>query len=961
MSLDSPHRPSYPPSERGQREVFLATKLYVPAPRPGLVSRPHLIERLEQVAQYKLTLLAAPAGFGKTTLLGAWVDHLDREVALPAGWVSLDAGDNDPTRFWAYVAAALEQVHAGAGQSALALLRSPQPVPVESVLATLINQVAAIPRDFVLVLDDYQVIETAMIHEALSSLLDHAPPQMHLVIASRQDPPLPLALLRARGELCELRVADLRFTPEEALSFLEGAVGVDLPEEVGTALAERTEGWAAGLQLAAVALRSLLSTQQPRFPDDLPPPAPFPQTAPAISNFVQELSDHRYVWDYLAQEVLQRQPEEVRHFLLRTSILDRLSGPLCDAVCYGGVAAGTIDQQGEGRRPAGPSAGQAMLAWLDRNNLFLVALDGERHWYRYHHLFGDFLRARLQQGHPAWVPQLHRRAAAWYEGQGMETEAVQHALTVGDLPWAAALIERAAPTVLWERGEVTTFLGWLDRLPEALVCERPRLCLAQAWTLSFTGAFDRAKSRLEQVETAAEAAADAEAIRTELMSIRALLTAFEGDMPRTVALCERALERIPEERAFLHSALAGALGAAYLAMDQVAAARRRFAQSSHLTLTTGSLSVALISLSFLGQTEVLLGQLKQAGRTYRRALQLVSERNVQALPATGMAHVGLGALLCEWNELEEAATHLTMGVEQCRQWAGMGVQPAGLFLIDGHMALSRLLQARGEGAEALQSIDQAEDLVLELNLVHHLSTLAAQRARLWLAQGNLGAAADWAGRSGLRLDDSPNPPQTFEYATLIRLRIAQGPIHAPEGNWPDLLALLEQLQQMAEQAGRRGDLIELLVLRALAHRARGQADLAKEDLGQALTLAQPAGYVRLFVDEGAPLEALLRRAASQCAASQGLVGTYTSQLLAAVAAEPASTPAAQPLAEPLTERELEVLRWIAAGLSNREIAEELVIALGTAKKHVSNLYGKLGVHSRTQAVARARELGLLAR
>jgi LuxR family maltose regulon positive regulatory protein len=923
-----------------QRAPLLATKLYIPPARPDLVPRPRLTERLNEGVECMLTVVSAPAGFGKTTLLSEWI-HFRGEVTSPlkVAWVSLDEDDNDPVRFWSYVVAALGTVHAGVGETVRVLLHSPQLSPtapasrgesewaavasrseaewIASVLTALINEIVVVPDHFVLVFDDYHVIEAQTVHDSLVYLLDHLPPQMHLVIASRADPPLAIARLRARGQLAELRADDLRFMPDEAVTFLNQVMGLDLSAEDVAALEARTEGWIAGLQLAALSMKGQAD----------------------VPGFVKAFTgSHHYVLDYLIEEVLLQQPGKVQAFLLDTCVLSRLSGPLCEAV-------------------TGQSDGQAMLERLSHSNLFIIPLDGEWRWYRYHHLFADFLRTRLHQMQPERLSVLHSRAAEWYEKEELLAEAVDHALAAEDFERAARLIEQVAESTLM-RSEVATFLGWVEALPDDVIHGRPSLCLFHAWALLLTGRpLDVVEAHLQHMNR------DAGRIPGKVAALRAFVAAFQGRVDRAIELSRQALDQLPEDDLFLRSVVALNPTIPYMWSGDVVAASRAWAEVAEISRRAGNTLITVIATCQNAEQHVTQGQLRQAAAMYRRALELATDGQGQPLPVAGMALMGLGDLLREWNDLETATRHLTEGIELTRQWVEVGA-------IGGYIALARVKQAQGDADGALDSVKEAQQLAIRFDASELDDVLVAvHQVRLWVAQGKIDAAIHWFEEHGLdawvglpefkRQDGSVSSAyyhlHELEGIALARLWIAQ--------DQPDrALGLLEPLLPQTEKLGRTGSAIEILTLEALAHQARGDTTQALATLERALSLAEPEGYVRIFLDEGEPMAQLLRQAASR-----GIAPEYVGKLLAAFdvsergsmeIARPHSR--AQPLVEPLSEREMEVLRLLATGLSNREIAEELVVTVGTVKWHLHNIYGKLGVRSRVQAVAQARELALLA-
>jgi LuxR family maltose regulon positive regulatory protein len=903
------------PATLTQRDPLLATKLHVPRPRRQLVSRPALIKRVQEGIQGPLTLISAPAGFGKTTLLAQWA----AESGMPVAWVSLEPQDNDPVRFLASVLAALQQLDPHMGTTALALLHSPQPVPPERVLAVLTDELASREEgDFALVLDDYHAISAAPIHGSLTFLLEHLPPQMHLVIATRADPPLPLARLRARGQLSEVRAAELRFTTEEASTFLHTVMGLSLPPEAIAALESRTEGWVAGLQLAALSLRERTE----------------------VSSFLTAFSgSHRFVLDYLSEEVLAQQGAQVHSFLLTTSILSRLSGPLCDAV----------------REQAGS---QAMLERLEQANLFVVALDDERHWYRYHQLFAEVLQNRLQQAEPALVPALHRRASRWYEAHGLFVEAVQHAFAAADLERVADLLEQHWVT-LGNQGYGQTLLGWLNTLPKTLMQERPRLCVVRATVLLVANRLDEIPACLQQAEQMLEAhgagisAEEGQLLHGQITVLWQALAFHAGDLARSVAFAQQALKLVPPTEPFFRTWLMVAGAYAYRVGGDVTLASEQLVVSVVAQLPAfGEERVLPRATALLARLYVLQGRLQQAMATYAEAAQMApSKEELTFLVNSPAYYFGLGDVLREQNRLDEAEAYLTQGMDLVG-W----ILDADLMLL-GYTTLARLQQARGQYSLALAT------LAAFIRLAHQrhfspwlLSHVAAVQAQVELAQGNLAIATRWADASGLSAaDDDLSYLREREYLTLARVRIEEGRDDPAGPFLQDALHLLQRLLHDAETKARMGSALEILVLRALAFHAQGDRTEALSTLERALLLAEAEGYVRLFVDEGAPMLALLR-----LAHARGMTPGYVTMLLMAFdRKEEASVVRSPALVEPLTEREREVLQWLAAGASNREIARRLVLSLGTVKKHVSNICSKLNVQSRTQAVARARDLHLL--
>ncbi|MFN2227266.1 MAG: LuxR C-terminal-related transcriptional regulator [Anaerolineae bacterium] len=904
-----------PPASAADGGSLLATKLYVPRARPNLVSRPGLVRRLEEGMQQgrRLSLISAPAGFGKTTLLVEWLhSQSGRRPGWAAGWLALDDDDNDPARFLAYLAAALRR--AGAA------VEPPRPAAgLRPVLAALINQVAATSLPILLVLDDYHLVDEAEIHDAVSYLLDHAPPNLHLAIASRADPPLPLPRLRARGQMTELRQADLRFAADEAAAFLKRTMSLEVSDEDVRHLEQRTEGWIAALQLAALSMQGR------------------EQAGAAVEAFG---GGHRYLLDYLAEEVLHRQPAALQAFLRRTSVLERLCGPLCDAVVEEDEAAG-------GRPPAGT---QAILEGMETANLFLLPLDGQRRWYRYHPLFAEFLQRQLARTEPDLVPGLHRRAGRWHEAQGLWAGAIEHALAAADFERAADLIEAQAEATLM-RSEIATFRGWVDALPDEVLRQRPLLGLYSAWALLLaTRPLDEVLRRLGDVE------GDNAAIAGPMVVLRGFLAAFQGEAVRAAEVPQRLLASASGGEPFVRSLATWYLGFAYMWRGELEAAGRTLEEAARIGREAGNVMIAVLALCQRAELHIFQGKLRAAEALYEKALALASDEEEVALPIAGMALIGLGELARERNELERAEGLLAVGLERTRQWGELGA-------MDGYIALARLRQAQGNRlgledtlAQALRFARRFDASDLDDRFVE------AHQARIRVMQGQLAEARQWTERRGLDLGhaaaDLDLAGEAFlyparylaevEYAVVARLLMV-------EGRPQEALAIIERLRTLMEQEGRSGTVIELEILQALARQALGDREGALAALAQALRLAEPEGYVRTFADEGQHLTGLLREAAAR-----GLAPEYAGKLLAALCAEAPAPPANAPgLVEPLTEREMEVLRLIAAGLSNQEIAEALVLALSTVKWHINNLYGKLGVGSRTQAVARAQELHLL--
>lgn len=877
----------------------LATKLYTPLPRPKVVLRPHLIERLNEGLHCKLTLISAPAGFGKTTLVSEWVAGCERLAA----WLSLDEGDNDLPRFLTYLVAALRTIEARLGEGIWGVLQDPQPLSIETILTTLLNEIAAIPDNFVLVLDDYHVLDAKPVDNALAFLLEHLPPQMHLVIATREDPHLPLARLRARCQLTELRAADLRFTPAEVAGFLNQVMGLNLSTEDIAALETRTEGWIAGLQLAALSMQGYASRD----------------TASFIESFT---GSHHFVLDYLVEEVLQQQSVDVQTFLLRTSILDRMCGSLCDAVL--------LDRS---------APGQETLEYLDRANLFIVPLDNERRWYRYHHLFAELLRQRLQRRES--VDELHKRASQWYEDNALESEAFQHAAAAHDIERAERLIERGRMP-FYSLGVTTAILDWLDSLPKTTLDARPWLWVKSATSTLMAGRTTGVEDKLQAAEAALAASmpnVDPDHKTRDLMgqiaAIRATLALLRYQPEETIIQARRALEYLRSDNLPFRSRAIWTLGFAHELQGDRVAARQLYAEAIAISQSSGNRYYTILSTASLGRIQESETQLHQAAETYQRSLQLASDPGP---PNASEEFIGLARICYEWNDLDAAEQYGQQSLQLARQYD----RTIDRF-VSSEVFLARLKLARGDVAGAAAMLAETEQSVQRYSYVQRRSEVAAAQVLLLLRQGDVTAAA--------RLAQSHDLP------------ISQARVFLAQGDAAKALALLAPLRRLMEARGWQDERLRTMVLEAIALHAHGAMDKAVQLLGEALALAEPGGFMRLFVDEGQPMARLLT-----VAAARGTRPDYTARLLAAWAADsarpavgavrPASS-AAQPLIEPLSERELEVLRLIAQGLSNPEIGARLFLALDTVKGHNRHIFDKLQVQRRTEAVGRARELGLL--
>ncbi|MCB8983764.1 MAG: LuxR family transcriptional regulator [Ardenticatenaceae bacterium] len=873
------------------KTLLLQTKLFRPPLRPSLIPRPNLIQQLNQGLPRKLTLLSAPAGFGKTTLVSEWLAGCER----PSAWLSLDENDGDLPQFLTYVIAALQSIFPDVGADVTAVLQVPPPPPIETSLTTLLNEIAALPDQFLLVLDDYHLVEAPAVDQALAFLLDHLPPQMHLVMTTREDPNLPLARLRVRGQLTELRAADLRFSLDEAAAFLQQVMGLELSPENVAALEARTEGWAAGLQMAALSMQG----QQD------------------VAGFIQSFTGgHRFVLDYLVEEVLHQQPESVQRFLLQTAVLNQLTGSLCDAI-------------------TGGSNGQEILESLERANLFLVPLDNERRWYRYHHLFADLLRQRLQQNPPLssspsdGINGLHIRASQWYEAQGLELEAFHHAAAAHDVARAARLIEGEG-LPLYFRGEAIPVRRWLESLPAAEYAARPSLWVTYASVLTMTGRLhDNIEENLQAAETALQDAAQDDKTNDllgQIAAIRAMLAVPKNQVDMIIAQSRRALELLRPDNAPMRTTTTWTLGYAYQVQGERTAAAQAYAETIAQSQKTDNVMTELAATTCLGQIQETETQIHQAAETFQRVLQLVGD---PPWPAACEACVGLARIHYQWNDLETAEQYGQQGLELARQLENVDT-PAACDVL-----LARVKLAQGDAAGALKLLAEADQFVQQRHFGHWMGAITAVRLQTLLHQGNLTAAAQLA-----EIHDLP--------LSQARMKLAQGDPAAA-------LAALEPARRQAEAKDWADERLQVLVLLTLAYDMAGDRETAVQSLGEALALAAPGCLVRLFVDEGQPMAALLREAVKR-----GMAPVFAQQVLEALGATAvAPSPTAQPLPDPLSDRELEVLKLLTTNLTGPEIARELMISLNTMRTHTKNIYSKLGVNSRRTAVRRAEELNLL--
>jgi LuxR family maltose regulon positive regulatory protein len=940
---------------------LLATKLFVPPARSNLVARPRLFERVQAGLLNKLTLIAAPAGFGKTTLLSAWRATV-AGGALPFAWVALDSADNDPFRFWSYVIAALDTLAPGVGAPALTLLQSPQPPPMERILTSVLNAFSASAagapeRDVALALDDYHVITAPAIHAALAWLLDYLPPNLHLVILTRADPALPLARLRARGVMTELHANDLRFTPAEVATFLNQVMGLALTAADVAALEARTEGWIAGLQLAALAMRDHRDR----------------------SSFIRTFSgSNRYIVDYLAAEVFASQPAHIQTFLLHTAILDRMCGSLCDAVLA--RASRDLGLITDNPGASHSSSSQLLLEDLERANLFVVPLDDERQWYRYHHLFAEVLRQRLTHGTPAdVVASLHSRASLWYERQGLVAEAVQHALTAADDERIVHLIEQHGLRII-VGGQVYTVLRWLSALSDTLIRVRPMLCIIHALALLFTNRLAAAESRVLDAERCIQPdtpTAQVQLIQGRAAAIRANIARYTGDLAGCVAYGQQVLRLLPETETIARTIALLHLARAFrVSGDVMEEAEWRASALVAPFQAVDNLLGMLAAITNLARLQVLQGRLHAAAATYGEMAQIAASPDQPLLLEGPAYYVGMADLLYEWNDLDAAEWHLAQAMEQLEGRLAVDAEDVTL----GYLTLARLQHTRGEHTTAALTLQTYMDLARRRGFVAHLVARGvAVKAKLALAQGDLAAAVAWADASGLNVTNDLGFLHEAEYLILARVWIAQAGNRSDCSLHQQALDLLTRLLSDATAKGRMGSVLDILIVRALGQWAQEMHRDALATLTHALALAAPEGYIRRFVDEGPAMRLLIVDfgfwISQQPPTEQNRkLSVYADELLAAFGNEQANASEAliaeqskiqnpkskiQNLVEPLSQRELEVLRLVAVGKSNGEIAQALVIALSTVKTHTNSIFGKLQVTSRTQAIVRAHDLQLL--
>lgn len=888
---------------------LLVTKLHLPSPRSPLVQRKRLLEKLNQGLSSKLILISAAAGFGKTTVVSEWV----QEAKLPTGWLSLDERDNDPNRFWLYFVTALQQGVPHMGEATLAMLRSPEQLPFEAFLTPLLNEFAQLQTNLILVLDDYHLITANIIHDALNFVLEHLPNQAHLVVATRIHPPLSLAKLRVRAQLTELGADDLRFTDEEATTFLSQSLSEPLTESQIETLQNKTEGWVAGLQLATLSLK---------------------RTANSVSLIDSFKGNQQHILDYLVEEVLEHQSQPLQSFLLRSSILEQMCASLCEAV----VGEATIN-------------GTTTLEQLERLNLFVVPLDHDRTWYRYHHLFAESLRHILHRKECDLVSDYHQRAAQWYEQHGWIAEAIQQAISGQSFEYAAHLVEQEIQTSENPRFDAVMFRQALDKLPVQLTNCRPWLLVAKAWVGFTSSQFSEAIDAIQTLEQCLKENSswteNTDQLWGLIIALKGMQARQQGNTPESVECMEKALKLLPQDNSWLRSLILLNLGVTYFVADNYEAAKQLLSEVSRIGQVRGTADPAIAGLYLQAQFLALRGQLDKATSLCQQGLALATERHWLATYAGVLVEVALADLLREQNQLDAAASHLTRSIDRAIQ----NRQP-GLMM--GYITLARVRQAQGDFQGAWAAIHKAERC--QPWLWSTILSVQACKARLYLAEGNLEGVIAWAESSGLSIEDNLHYSATeqfpraseLDYLTYARVLLAQEQLQKA-------LRLLTRIQEFAHAGGRTIRVMEALLLQALVFHAQGDLERSLDALDQALNIPRQGHYIRLFVDEGKPMAELLQRAASR-----KVHRDEPKRLLKFFdLIKEKSKITNQPLIEPLSDRELEVLQYLATGMSNQAIADQLFVSLAAVKWHARNIYGKLEVNNRTQAVARSRELGLL--
>ena len=909
---------------------LLQTKLFIPRAHPEIVERPNLIRKFDEALNYRLVLVTAPAGYGKTTLLSHYFERSNKSIA----WISLDDRDNEQIRFWSYFIAALQTMDASLGKTAQGMLQSPQPPPIENILINLLNDISLIPSDIIICMDDYHSISASKINEGMVFLIENLPEQMHLVIAGRSEPSFPLPLLRARRQLYELNSSDLRFSNDEAAQLLNHLMDLSLSADQVTKIEDLTEGWAAGLQLAGLSM----------------------QAAEDKSNQLETFSgSQRFIFDYLAQEVLNGQSEEVQNFLLRTAILDQLSGALCDSI---------LDNNRDGKKTTSGYS-QSILEYLEKANLFIIPLDQQRRWYRYHHLFSDFLRAKhADQTDPLEIKELHSRASVWFKDNDMMPAAIEYAFSSGDYSAAANLINEDV-TEIFFRSELPDLTSWLMKFPSEIIYAEPRLNMIGAWAYLATGQPDKAESHLQIVEDILGSKADGSPesldlspdIRGALAEICCIRTSHafnQFDLDQALTLSNRTLAYLNEDvQSGLFNDKRDILAVTHFNQavmfelkGEITGASELFSKS--IELNEDNLHLVPMAISRLANLQELQGTLGKAEKTYRKAMRMTEDYQYP-LPLAGMANIGLGSLSCERNNLKGAEIHLKNGIELGHMWS------LWELLTAGYMRLSRVEMSIGEFSKANKLLDDLIDAIGKLQVTWPIPMVQAYQAMLWARQGKLAEASEWSQRCGI------DPEQPIEYnqetiaVPLVRVWIALS-------KYDDARGLIDKLIKANESRQARGQILQLLIFDALASFSQGEHESAFVSIKRALKLAENENYQRIFLDEGETMETILQafdeRLSNQD--DEHLKG-FIGQLLHAFQSEPFHDQEKDlqtiTILDQLSEREIDVLKLLEQGLSNQQIAANLYISLNTVKAHLKSIYAKLGVNNRVQAVAKGHKIG----
>jgi len=891
---------------------LLRTKLYLPPPRLNLVPRSRLLERLSNALTHALTLISAPAGFGKTTLLQEWISGYDLTLA----WLSIDSGDNDAIRFWLYVLAAIQIIEPEIGKSVVTALQTPQPPPINSLLIELINEIsdrskAHATQCWLLVLDDYHLITESDVHDSLIFFLDHLPSQMHLIISTRSDPPWPLARLRARRKMIEIRTEDLRFSYQEATTFLNTVMKLGISNKNVIALENRTEGWIVGLQMAALSM----------------------QNKSDLSGFIRAFTGtNRFILDYLLEEVLDHQTPDIQAFLLKTSLLDQMTAPLCDAIL-------------------GSSNSRMILTQLEQANLFLVPLDDQRKWYRYHHLFSELLRSQLALMHPDEISNLHRKASQWLEDQGFVEEPVAHALAAQDYERMARLCEKFAQALL-QQSKRNILSTWIEALPAEIIQESAWLCVYQSWMRHWSGKRDGGDECLENAErilldSTSLDPSEKKKLAGSIAAVRAHYALINEQLPLAIEQAKKALNLLPKTDFYTPGAAGVALGGAYWAQGDIVKAEQAFVECASTALKEGFSYRASSALCYAALQQVKQAKLSIAEKTLLKALSLAQGPGDYKYPPAGYPLVKLSELACERNNLIQARNFIEDGVERCKLFGQVDL------LAEAYVAQARVQLACGDYTGTRETLQQADQIAINTKLdPWATSWLDDCRVRLWLSTGNLDYANRWVMSSGLEVDGEFNYHYDLNHVTLARVLVSQILQNSVEADPNQCLKLLARLLAVTDEMGWVHHKIQVLVLKALTLKAIRDDDGAMQTLHQALTIAEPERYIRTFIAEGKSMEELLQKIAEQKNTSG-----YVEVLLKAFSKEPSNQ--RPDLVEPLSLREKEVLNFLMTSLSVPEIAKELILSPNTVRSHIKNIYSKLEVNRRLDAIEKAKELKLV--